>query len=229
MSAGEVAAVLSATALSKTFDEGDVAVYALRHASLTLRAGEVVALEGPSGSGKSTLLSLLGCLLTPTSGTLAIGGATISRRSDLAAVRRRNIGFVFQHFNLIPALSALDNVAYPLRLAGASLAHARRTAHEALTYVGLAPRARFLPRQLSGGQKQRVAVARAIVTKPPLLLCDEPTANLDPASTDLVLSSFATLARERNVAVLISTHDPRARAVATRVLRMEAGVLVPSA
>ena len=219
------APVLEAHAITKTFQEGRETVEVLRGASLTLRAGEVVALEGPSGSGKSTLLCILGCVLSPTSGHLVVGGEPIGPSTDLARVRRDRLGFVFQQFNLIPALSALDNVAYALRLKGLPKDHARREAAAALARVGLADRARFLPRDLSGGQKQRVAIARALVTMPPVLLADEPTANLDVSVGKVVLELFARLAREAGRALLIVTHDPKVRAICDRVLRIEDGLV----
>lgn len=218
--------VLAAHEIRKTFREGSETVEVLRGASLALYPGQVVALEGPSGSGKSTLLCILGCVLTATSGRLLIGGKEVTARTDLAALRREKLGFVFQQFNLLPALSALDNVAYALRLKGVDKANARREASKALTLVGLADRARFLPRDLSGGQKQRVAIARALVAQPPVLLADEPTANLDMAVGKVVLELFARLARELGRALLIVTHDPKVRTICDRVLTIENGVVV---
>lgn len=217
--------VLEARSIHKEFFEGRERVAVLRGATLSLFPGEVVALEGPSGSGKSTLLSILGCMLTPTSGTLAIGGEPIGPRTDSARVRRERIGFVFQQFHLLPALSALDNVAYVLRLRGVARDRARAEASAALAAVGLAERERFLPHELSGGQKQRVAIARALVGRPPVLLADEPTANLDATVGEQVLALFARLARERGSALLVVTHDARVRAICDRVLSLEAGTL----
>ena len=215
--------VLEAQQVTKTFSEGKEAVQVLAGASLALRRGEVVTLEGPSGSGKSTLLCILGCLLTPTSGRVRIGENDVSPATDLARLRREHIGFVFQQFNLLPALSALDNVALALRLRGLSRESARRAAAPRLEAVGLGDRAGFLPRDLSGGQKQRVAIARALVGSPPVILADEPTANLDAASADAVLTMFAELARDAASALLIVTHDPKVRRIADRTLVLDAG------
>lgn len=220
---------LEARGITKTFDEGRESVEVLAGADLTLRSGEVTVLEGPSGSGKSTLLSILGCMLGPTAGNLRIGNTDIGPKTDLAKVRRENLGFVFQQFNLVAALSVVDNVAYPLRLRGVSTTLARQAALRALDDVALADRASFLPRELSGGQKQRVAIARAIVGKPQVLLADEPTANLDAQVGERVLGTFADLARRAEVALLIVTHDPRVRAFGDRVLRIERKVVLPSA
>lgn len=217
--------VLFAHDIRKTFTEGRESVDVLRGASLALHAGEVATLEGPSGSGKSTLLCILGCVLTATSGRLVVGGEEIGPRTDLARVRRERLGFVFQQFNLIPALTAVENVAYPLRLGGVPKAAARTAALAALEQVELAHRADFLPRDLSGGQKQRVAIARALVTNPAVLLADEPTANLDAEVGRKVLDLFADLARRSGRALLVVTHDPRVRRICDRVLCMEDGIL----
>jgi putative ABC transport system ATP-binding protein len=216
---------LEAIDIRKTFTEGRTSVEVLKGAALTLRAGEVTALEGPSGSGKSTLLCILGCVLTATAGRLRIAGEDIGPKTDLARVRRDRLGFVFQQFNLSPALSARDNVAYALRLRGMDRSTARLAADAALAQVGLADRAGFLPRDLSGGQKQRVAIARAIVTQPALLLADEPTANLDAEVGRVVLELFARLARETGRALLIVTHDPKVRSICDRVLTIDDGVV----
>ena len=218
-------ATLEATDIRKTFTEGRSSVEVLKGASLTLYPGEVTALEGPSGSGKSTLLCILGCVLTPTEGQLRIGGEAVGPRTDLARLRRERLGFVFQQFNLAPALSALDNVAYALRLRGMSRKDARKGAATALAQVGLDDRAAFLPRDLSGGQKQRVAIARALVTEPALLLADEPTANLDAEVGRVVLELFARLARDTGRALLIVTHDPKVRSICDRVLAIDDGVV----
>jgi putative ABC transport system ATP-binding protein len=218
--------VLEARDIRKSFDEGREIVPVLRGASLALWPGSVTALEGPSGSGKSTLLSILGCMLSATSGELVIAGQRIGPETDMARVRRERIGFVFQQFHLIPALSALDNVAYALRLRGLSRQAASVEARAALAAVDLEDRARFLPRELSGGQKQRVAIARALVGRPPVVLADEPTANLDAQVGAQVLSLFARLARDLRVALLVVTHDPKVRSICDRVLRIEDGTVV---
>jgi putative ABC transport system ATP-binding protein len=217
--------VLLAHDIRKTFTEGRERVDVLRGASLALSAGEVAMLEGPSGSGKSTLLCILGCVLTATSGRLVIAGEEIDTRTDLARVRREHLGFVFQQFNLLPALTAVENVAYPLRLRGVRKDRAEADALAALAQVELQDRARFYPRDLSGGQKQRVAIARALVTNPSVILADEPTANLDAEVGRKVLDLFADLARRGNRALLVVTHDPRVRRICDRAVRMEDGVL----
>lgn len=211
--------------VTKTFREGRETVAVLKGASLHLEAGEVVALEGPSGSGKTTLLSILGCLLGATEGNVEIAGERIdaTRPAKLQDVRRRHIGFVFQQFNLFPALSALENVEYALNLKGVAGNDAERQARDLMQRVGLADRAKFLPRDLSGGQKQRVAIARALAASPSIVLADEPTANLDASVAGQILELFSELAREEKRSLLIVTHDPKVRRVADRVVRIEDG------
>ena len=220
--------VLVAEGIRKTFREGRETVEVLRGIDMQLDAGEVVALEGPSGSGKSTLLSILGCILTPSLGRLAIGGEDVdaSKPAGLPAIRKKFIGFVFQQFNLIPALSARENIELVLRIRGVTGERGRNLAIEALGAVGLADRVNFLPRDLSGGQKQRVAIARALAGDAPILLADEPTANLDSKTGAQVLDLFRALAKQRNRALLIVTHDPRVRAVCDRTLRISDGILL---
>jgi putative ABC transport system ATP-binding protein len=188
-------------------------------------AGEVVALEGPSGSGKTTFLSILGCLLGASGGSVEIAGERIdgAKPAKLQDVRKRHIGFVFQQFNLFPALTALENVEYALNLKGVSGSDAERQARELMERVGLADRAKFLPRDLSGGQKQRVAIARALAAAPSVILADEPTANLDASVAGQVLDLFGELARRENRSLLIVTHDPKVRRVADRVVQIEDG------
>ncbi len=218
---------LVAEDVTKTFREGRETVSVLKGATLRLAPGEVLALEGPSGSGKTTLLSIVGCLLSATSGRVEIAGTPVdaSRPSRLQAVRRRHIGFVFQQFNLFPALSALENVEYALNLKGVGGDTATRQARELIERVGLADRARFLPRDLSGGQKQRVAIARALAAAPSIVLADEPTANLDAGVASQILDLFSELARREGRSLLIVTHDPKVRRVADRVVRIEAGLI----
>jgi putative ABC transport system ATP-binding protein len=211
--------------VTKTFREGKETVAVLKGASLRLEAGEVVALEGPSGSGKTTFLSILGCLLGATAGNVEIAGEKVdaTRPSKLQDVRRRHIGFVFQQFNLFPALTALENVEYALNLKGVQGSDAASQARALIERVGLADRAKFLPRDLSGGQKQRVAIARALVASPSVILADEPTANLDVGVAGQVLDLFSELARQEHRSLLIVTHDPKVRRVADRTLRIEDG------
>jgi putative ABC transport system ATP-binding protein len=217
--------VLVATNVTKVFREGREHVEVLRGLDLALERGEVVSLEGPSGSGKTTLLSILGCILTPTSGYVAIDGHVVDARApaSLPAIRRRSIGFVFQQYNLFPALTAVENVEYALNIKGLRGREAKEAAERAIDAVGLNDRGHFLPRDLSGGQKQRVAVARALAGAPSVLLADEPTANLDSTVGMRVLELFKGLAKQQRCALLIVTHDPRVRTIVDRVLYIEDG------
>ena len=218
--------VLEALSIAKTYEEGRQATPVLRGVSMALEPGEIVALEGPSGSGKTTLLQILGCILSPSGGELRLEGRAIrGEAKELAEVRRRSIGFVFQQYNLFPALSARENVQYALNLKGVKGAEARREAESLLDAVGLGDRLAYLPRDLSGGQKQRVAIARAMAAKPAVLLADEPTANLDSAVGAQILDLFRGLAKRERRALLIVTHDPKVRAVADRVLKIHDGLI----
>jgi putative ABC transport system ATP-binding protein len=221
-------AVLEAEKLTKVFREGSETVAVLKGASLALERGEIVALEGPSGSGKTTFLTILGCMLTPTSGRLTIEGRLVdpAHPEVWPEVRRASIGFVFQQFNLFPALTAAENVTYALNLKGVRGQKARREADRLLDAVGLSDRTGFLPRDLSGGQKQRVAIARALAGAAPILLVDEPTASLDTQVGTQVLDLFHNLARREDRALLIVTHDPKVRGVADRVVRIADGVIL---
>jgi putative ABC transport system ATP-binding protein len=221
-------AVLIARNVTKVFREGNEAVPVLKGVSLALQPAEIVALEGPSGSGKTTLLSILGCLLTATSGQVVIDGKEVDPAlpARLPEFRRRSLGFVFQQFNLFPALSAAENVTYALNLKGIRGAAAERKASELLEAVGLTDRASFLPGDLSGGQKQRVAIARALAGSPPIILADEPTANLDSQVGMQVLELFRNLARREERALLVVTHDPKVRTIADRVLRIQDGLIL---
>jgi putative ABC transport system ATP-binding protein len=220
-------AVLAARDVTKVFDEGREPVRVLGGVSLELGAGELVALEGPSGSGKTTLLSIMGCILTPSSGEIEVAGRRVLRTDEAALreVRRSSIGFVFQQYNLFPALSALENVEYSLNVRGHRGRGAREEAARVLARVGLGERASFLPRDLSGGQKQRVAIARALAGSPSVLLADEPTANLDTATGGQILDLFRELAEGDGRGVLVVTHDPRVRRVADRVVGIRDGKL----
>ncbi len=219
--------VLEAIDVTKVFHEGSESVTVLRGASLSLDAGEIVALEGPSGSGKTTFLTILGCMLTPSSGRVNVEGRGVdpARPDLLPGLRRASIGFVFQQFNLFPALTATENVEYAMNLKGFRGSAARREAACLLDAVGLTDRARFLPRDLSGGQKQRVAIARAMAGRAPILLADEPTANLDSETGLQILGLFRELAKREGRALLIVTHDPRVRHVADRVVRIRDGII----
>jgi putative ABC transport system ATP-binding protein len=220
--------VLQAREIRKSFKEGREEVNVLNGVSVSLEVGEVTALEGPSGSGKTTLLSILGCILTPNSGELVIDGVSVDPKkpSRLPGIRRRSIGFVFQQFNLFPALSAVENVEYALNIKGLRGPQARREAEIALDKVGLSDRHTFLPRDLSGGQKQRVAIARALAGNPKVLLADEPTANLDSQTGLQILELFRKLAKEETRALLIVTHDPKVRVISDRVVRIQDGQLL---
>ncbi|MEA2561041.1 MAG: putative transport system ATP-binding protein [Acidobacteriota bacterium] len=219
--------VLQAHDITKIFQEGRETVSVLNGASLLVERGEVVALEGPSGSGKTTFLSILGCILTPTAGRVVVDGEEVDtkRPGRLPDIRKRSIGFVFQQFNLFPALTALENVEYALNIKGVPGREARKEAQRVLEAVGLADRLRFLPRDLSGGQKQRVAIARALAGAPPVVLADEPTANLDSQVGMQVLEMFRDLAKQENRALLIVTHDPKVRTIADRVVQILDGRL----
>ncbi|HXK10474.1 MAG TPA: ABC transporter ATP-binding protein [Vicinamibacteria bacterium] len=219
--------VLAVRDVTKVFEEGRQRVEVLRGVTMDVAAGEVVALEGPSGSGKTTLLSIVGCILTPTAGEVRVAGASV-READEARrreVRRHSIGFVFQQYNLFPALSALENVEYSLNVRGTGGRRAHEEARRVLDRVGLGDRLHFLPRDLSGGQKQRVAIARAIAGSPRVVLADEPTANLDTAAGGQVLDLFRELAANEGKGVLVVTHDPNVRRIADRVVGIRDGKL----
>ena len=211
----------------KYFTRGGERVHVLSGVNVEIAQGEFLALMGPSGSGKTTLLNLIGGLDTPTSGRVEVGGVRIDqlRGSRLSRWRSRNIGFVFQLYNLMPMLTALRNVELPLLLTRLSRAERRKRAAIALRVVGLEARMKHHPRQLSGGQEQRVGIARAIVTDPTLLLCDEPTGDLDRKAGDEILDLLQALNREHGKTIVMVTHDPHAAQRATRVLHLEKGSL----
>jgi putative ABC transport system ATP-binding protein len=219
--------VIEVTGLTKTYGSGDTAVHALRGVNLTVLPGEYVAIMGASGSGKSTLLNMLGCLDVPSSGEYALDGFPVSELNErqLSLLRNRKIGFIFQSFNLVPRTSALSNVELPLVYSGLSRVPRRTRALAALEMVGLSDRAKHLPNELSGGQQQRVAVARALVTGPAMLLADEPTGNLDRASTTEVLGVFDRLNALGRTVVMI-THEDEVAEHAHRVIRVDDGLIV---
>ncbi len=211
--------------ISKSYRVGDSPVQALRGADIEVAAGEMVALTGPSGSGKSTLLNLCGLVDTPDSGTREIEGQAIDRYSpaQLTQLRRERIGFVFQSFNLVPVMSAYENVEYPLLLLGTPPSERKKKIWDALDRVGIAELGRRLPDALSGGQRQRVAIARALVKSPALVIADEPTGNLDSATATQIVELLRGLGRERGVAAIVATHDERMTGHCDRVLRLVDG------
>ena len=224
---GAAPAIVRIRDLVKEYRRSTEVVRVLDGLSLEIAAGDFVALMGPSGSGKSTLLNLLGGLDRPTQGAIEIDGHRIDQMSggQLAAWRGRHIGFVFQLYNLLPVLTAERNVELPLLLTGLGAAQRRKHVATALGIVGLTDRAKHYPRQLSGGQEQRVGIARALVTDPTLLLCDEPTGDLDRKAGDEILNLLQGLNREHGKTIVMVTHDPHAAARATRVLYLDKGVL----
>jgi putative ABC transport system ATP-binding protein len=214
--------------LVRSFRLGQVLVPALRGVDLDVARGEVVALAGPSGSGKSTLLNLLGGIDAPDAGTLLLAGrdlGTLGER-ERTLLRRRQLGFVFQTFNLVPVLTAYENVEYPLWIAGVASAERRRRTRDALAAVGLAARLDHRPDQLSGGERQRVAVARALVHEPLAVLADEPTGNLDSTNGAQVLDLLLAASRERGMTVVVATHDPGVLARVPRRVRLRDGLIV---
>ena len=215
------------TGVSKNYRKGREIVRVLNNISLSIDKGDFVGLMGPSGSGKTTLLNLLGGLDKPTKGQVEVDGETISKLSHgaLTKWRSRNVGFIFQFYNLLPVLSAARNVALPLLLTSLSGSQRKKHVNTALHLVGLADRASHYPRELSGGQEQRVAIARAIVSDPPILLCDEPTGDLDRATADEIMGLLQRLNRDYGKTVVIVTHDPRAASFAHRVLHLDKGEL----
>src|SRR5438309_1418546 len=224
--AGE--SLISLRGVDKTYRRGSEEVHVLQRLDLDVAPGEFVAFMGPSGSGKTTLLNLLGGLDKPTAGNIIVAGEDITRlsMSEMTSWRARHVGFVFQMYNLIPVLTAFQNVELPLLLTHLSKADRRRHVETALAVVGLADRMHHYPRQLSGGQEQRVGIARAIVADPTFLLCDEPTGDLDRKSADEILGLVDRLVTEHGKTVLMVTHDPLAAERARVVLHLEKGVLV---
>jgi putative ABC transport system ATP-binding protein len=221
-------AVVEASDIVKELGQGASWVRVLNGVSLTLNAGELTLLMGPSGSGKTTLLSILGCILTVTSGTVRIAGETVDglAAERLADVRRRHVGFIFQSYNLFPTLTALENVQLALDVRGGKWAETVAKAEAALKEVGLVHKLRSYPRNLSGGEQQRVAIARALAGAPSVILADEPTAALDSENGHDVMALLARIAKDKSRAVLVVTHDPRTHAFADRIIRIEDGRIV---
>lgn len=220
--------LVSINKLNKYYQRGSEKVQVLQDLDLEIAQGDFLALMGPSGSGKSTLLNLIGGLDRPSAGSLRVDGKDITKldESSLSHWRASNIGFVFQMYNLLPVLSAAKNVELPLLLTGLSASERHKRSQAALQLVGLADRAKHKPRELSGGQEQRVGIARAIVSDPKLLLCDEPTGDLDRKSGDEILDLLQALNQQQGKTIIMVTHDPRAAERAKRVLHLEKGQLV---
>ena len=223
-----MSALVEVRNLSKTYERGKQKIEVLHHVQLDIEQGDFMALMGPSGSGKTTLLNLIGGLDSPTDGSITIGARRIDNLSEgaLAKWRSSNVGFVFQFYNLLPMLSARKNVELPLLLTRLSAAQRKRNAEVALELVGLAERSTHKPGELSGGQQQRVAIARAIVSDPTLLVCDEPTGDLDRQSAEDVLTLLQQLNRDHGKTIIMVTHDPKAAEFARHTLHLDKGSLV---
>lgn len=219
--------ILQTEKLVKEYQMGEVAIHALRGVDFVLEKGEFIAIMGPSGSGKSTLLHLLGGLDVPSDGEVTLGGKRLAQMNDdeLTAIRRREIGFIFQFFNLLPTLTAAENVALPLLIDGKRIEDYTAKVDEVLALVGLADRKDHRPHQLSGGQQQRVAIARALVTDPIIILADEPTGNLDSASGMEVLSILRRACDEKKQTIVMVTHDDNAAKFADRIVRLKDGMI----
>ena len=222
-----MASLVTTRGLTKTYQRGPEKVEVLHGVDLDIPKGDFVALMGPSGSGKTTLLNLIGGLDSPTAGEIEVAGQRIDRMTggQLAQWRSHNVGFVFQFYNLMPTLTAQKNVELPLLLTKLSAAQRKRNAGIALELVGLGDRARHRPSELSGGQQQRVAIARAIVSDPTLLICDEPTGDLDRQSAEEILTLLQRLNREHGKTIMMVTHDPKAAEYATHTLHLDKGTL----
>jgi len=218
--------VIEATNLTKVYRMGNQEVHALRGANVSIQRGEVVSIMGPSGSGKSTLMNILGCLDRPTAGVYILDGEVVSNLSSdqLAGIRNRKVGFVFQSFNLLPRASALSNVELPMRYAGVRSGRTQ-AAREALMSVGLADRMTHRPAELSGGQQQRVAIARALVNHPAIIMADEPTGNLDSKSGKEIMELLLNLNQERGTTIIIVTHDATVASQSQRVIRLYDGLV----
>ncbi len=219
--------VVEAKDITKVYQMGEVEVHALRGLSVQIAPGEVLSIMGPSGSGKSTLMNILGCLDRPTSGEYSLNGESVATLSDdqLADIRNRGVGFVFQSFNLLPRQTALANVELPMRYAELNGRNRKQVATEALEAVGLGDRIRHRPNELSGGQLQRVAIARALVNNPAIIMADEPTGNLDSKSGDEIMGLLRKLNEDRGTTLIVVTHDPEIADLTDRVITLRDGCI----
>ena len=219
--------VVDAKDITKVYQMGEIEVHALRGLSVKIAKGEVVSIMGPSGSGKSTLMNILGCLDRPTSGEYSLNGESVSTLTDdqLADIRNRGVGFVFQSFNLLPRQTALANVELPMRYGELNGRNRKQVATEALEAVGLGDRIRHRPNELSGGEMQRVAIARALVNDPAIIMADEPTGNLDSISGDEIMSLLRNLNQERGTTLIVVTHDPEIAELTDRVITLRDGCI----
>jgi putative ABC transport system ATP-binding protein len=217
--------VIEARGLAKTYKEGAIEVHAVGGVDIDIKEGELIGLFGPSGSGKTTLLSMLGCILRPTGGSLHVFGNDVVAcpEDDMPSIRQRYVSFIFQGFNLFPALTVFENVMLVLELRKVPVAEASARAEQLIAEVGLAERSSFLPRDLSGGQKQRVAIARALAADSPIIIADEPTGNLDHGNGEHVMQLLRSLSAERRKSVIVATHDNRTQNMFDRILYMEDG------
>lgn len=220
--------VVEAKDITKVYQMGEIEVHALRGLSINIAPGEILSIMGPSGSGKSTLMNILGCLDRPTSGEYSLNGESVATLSDdqLAEIRNRGVGFVFQSFNMLPRATALANVELPLRYAELNGRNRKQVAKQALEAVGLGDRIRHRPNELSGGEQQRVAIARALVNDPAIIMADEPTGNLDTKSGDEIMALLKNLNKERGTTLIIITHDPEIAEQTNRIVSLRDGLIV---
>lgn len=220
--------VVEAKDITKVYQMGEIEVHALRGLTINIAPGEILSIMGPSGSGKSTLMNILGCLDRPTSGEYSLNGESVGTLSDdqLAEIRNRGVGFVFQSFNLLPRATALTNVELPMRYAVLNGRNRKDVAREALEAVGLGDRIHHRPNELSGGQMQRVAIARSLVNDPAIIMADEPTGNLDTKSGDEIMALLKNLNKERGTTLIIVTHDPEVAELTNRVVTLRDGCIV---